>query len=65
MPVMVIQNAGRDSFEHHERFITNSLAFIEMCNHIKTYIKKPVKTVTTVDANFDVFGLTEFHGHSL
>lgn len=63
LPVMVVQNAGREGDDHSRRFITDSRHFHEMCKYIGTKFQNP-RTVKAVDPNKDMPELTTFYGDS-
>lgn len=67
VPVMVIQNAGREGDDHDARYITNETAYREMIVYIKTLI--PVEQIEELpdllDENTDLSSLTEFYHNKL
>jgi len=65
-PVMITQNAGREGDDYAKRFITDAVAFVEMCQYIKSLLKvEPLVSVDPVDPDEDVEGLTKFYGNEL
>lgn len=67
VPVMVIQNAGREGDDHDARYITNENAYREMIVYIKTLI--PVEQIEELPdllgENIDLSSLTNFYGNEL
>jgi hypothetical protein len=64
-PVMVIQNAGREGDDHHERFITNADAYKAMLSYIVSLLPVSETTVTAVDPSQDIPNLDSFYDHTL
>jgi hypothetical protein len=68
VPVMVVQNAGREGTDHFTRYITNRIQFVNMC----VYIDKIILNQTPPDEYDDYInenecepGLTHFYGQDL
>lgn len=64
IPVMVIQNAGREGDDHSKRFVTDSESLLKMADHLRSlvYVNEEIKTV---DCDSDITELTEFYNQSL
>lgn len=68
LPVMVIQNAGREGDDHEARFITNTELFNKMCRYIES-----IANVSDDAVCLDVYNedqeigakLTTFYGNTL
>ncbi|MCY9308843.1 hypothetical protein MOF23_07650 [Bacillus inaquosorum] len=66
IPVMIIQNAGRDGDDHRERFITDEKAYENLVSYVKGLIpKEEVNNPDLIDLEEDITGLSEFYGWSL
>ena len=67
LPVMIIQNAGREGDDHHERFITDRDLYYRMLGYIWSISLNKHEELKgdLVDPNVDVPGLTSFYGNSL
>lgn len=64
-PVMVIQNAGREGDDHVKRFITDSMAFLEMFIYLRSLARQDVPDCNAVAAAEEIEGLDAFYGHKL
>lgn len=65
LPVMVIQNAGREGDGHIKRFITDELWFHEMVIYLRSLVQHDDPEVFAHDAAGEITGLDEFYGHKL
>lgn len=67
VPVMVIQNAGREGDDHDARYITNEGAYRNMVAYIKTLIpvEQEEDLEDLLDESVDLSSLTEFYGNEL
>lgn len=70
IPIMIIQNAGREGDDHARRFVINAEHYLRMCNYINSLIPVPnlledtVKNLISLDEEVGRH-LTEFYGNSL
>lgn len=67
-PVMIIQNAGREGDDHHQRYLLDFEAYGAMIAHALSLFPDHVSRtndhiVTSIDG--DIKGLTEFYGKEL
>lgn len=66
MPVMIIQNAGREGDDYSGRFITNKALYNDMVKYIVSlmdFSKSDDKDL--IDPDTDIPSLTTFYGYSL
>ena len=65
LPIMVIQNAGREGDDHRERFITDPEAFKRMLSYIKSLVPCELPKIPSFAADAEIKGLIDFYGQSL
>jgi len=64
IPVMIIQNAGREGDDHARRFITNEDAYLDMVDYIRNLLNPNIcDKVYSVEE--DIKDLIEFYGYKL
>lgn len=64
VPVMIIQNAGREGDDHAKRFVTNADSYQKMLVYLNSL--NPLKgEVELVNVDQDIPGLDEFYGYKL
>lgn len=65
-PVMIVQNAGRESDDHVARYITDETLFRELVAYVRSRIvPEDPFPVNTIDLHEDMAELTYFYGQAL
>lgn len=65
-PVMIIQNAGREGDDHHAKFVTDEIKYIEMLQYINELLPKHTYNVKDFyGEDQDIPNLTNFYGNEL
>jgi len=62
-PVMVVNSAGRDGDEYHERWITDPELFGELVTFLKSFMSED--TTGFVKADAKIPAMTEFYNHTI
>ena len=67
-PVMIIQNAGREGDDHHERFITDKNLYFDIIKYLQSLIiseEIEEELDDLIDEGIEIDNLTNFYGHCL
>ncbi|MEO2202132.1 hypothetical protein ABGV42_00055 [Paenibacillus pabuli] len=64
LPVMIVQNGGREGDDHHARYITSIERYTEMVRYINSLIPIQVMDYEIIDATVNDDNLTNFYGGS-
>lgn len=64
IPVMVVNNSGRDNDEYHGRWITNPEQYYHMVQWLNTFAENPDVT-GYVSLHTVIPSMTEFYGHTI